>query len=1367
MHKRWRIERAGLVNFWLYDEAEFIFSSGRLILRGANGSGKSVTMQSLVPLVLDGDKRPWRLDPFGSRDRRIEYYLLGDADSGIVERTGYLYLEFYHPDQERHLTIGIGLRARRSTPVSFWGFAITDNRRIGRDLFLYERDFSHGKEAHIPLTRPQLEEAIGTGGWVVTEQSEYKRRVNNLLFGYEDLESYDEPLDLLIQVRSPKLSKDFKPSTIYEILTSALPPLLEDDLRPLAEVLGDMNEIGDRLAELSVHRQEAERLSRAYAQYNEYQLFAASQVLRQSWQERQEKREEEAAKRGEIETLTREQKQHQEKVAEAQQRLLKIRAEYETLSASEVLDKERELERLSAEAKETDRALELARGRLQRWQQNLTAAKETSARYRPELEKNEGQQRRLLNEMEKLAGESELLTHAAYHSYWETAIPGAGEFWPSWRKDLKEREAALEHAHRLARAESALKREVENAERDLSAARELRDRREAALRAGEEAAERARARLQEEIFTWKKELKYFILPDQVLHEVLSRLARYDELPYSDVQAPVADAYQEAALALHRARVEKEHERRQHLAAKEEFLRQYREWQARKEPEPPRSETREASRRRRRAAGEQGAPLYAACEFRPDLPEETRAALEAALQQAGLLDAWITGNGLALASDEEEVWIEPRPQLLAYTLADYLIPTPPEGSGLTAEAIDAVLRTIRVGQGREHCVEGCIGEDGTFRLGCLFGQVAPKPRAEYIGKESRRRTRQAEMERLQGLIEAEDRAIRACDAELDKFEQEEAALTAEFKAFPSGQDLQNSFRELERLRSAFESARSDEERKFEQHQALLKKWATARAELHQFMAGWALPRTEAALEQALRALRTYDHHLSDLRRLWEGWRNLQETLAEARRRQLEAEEQLVQEQEQVAALLEKQQAVQTRIKTLEELLRELGAYDLHARLHQLKEEEEQLGQSLQRENKLLNQIEIKLAVCQKELQGLAAARAEAEAVFRERFKAWQLEWGRRLLPEWANIRLDPGDETAAEKICREISRRYRHYESSGRDQMANRLYQEFHGVRQTLHPYVPELQEDPANGRLLVVFLRDRQNPISPGMLLAELKRAEEEQRLLLSEKDRELYEEVLIHSVGRAIKQKIARAEHWVSEMNRLMQARETSSGLKLSLRWEPRAAQSEDELDTAELVRLLRTDPHLLREDQLDRMVRHFCARIKKAQEEAEAGETLRDWVARLLDYRQWFRFTLYYEKGEQPRRELTDARFNVLSGGEKAMAMYIPLFAAVYSRYSDASPAAPHLISLDEAFAGVDEENLRDMFDLLTQMDLDYIMTSQHLWGCYDTVPAVSIYELYRPKDAPYVSLIRYIWNGRQRTLAQDEPAMAEAAATSQTES
>lgn len=264
----------------------------------------------------------------------------------------------------------------------------------------------------------------------------------------------------------------------------------------------------------------------------------------------------------------------------------------------------------------------------------------------------------------------------------------------------------------------------------------------------------------------------------------------------------------------------------------------------------------------------------------------------------------------------------------------------------------------------------------------------------------------------------------------------------------------------------------------------------------------------------------------------------------------------------------------------------------------------------------------------------------------------------------------------------------------------------------------------------------------------------EEQRVLISEKDRELYEQILIHSVGRAIRDKINRAERWVKEMNRFMSLRNTSSGMMLSLEWKPRPARGERELDTERLVRLLRKSPSTLLEEEMEDMIEHFRSRIRMAKEESESRDTLRGLIREFLDYRTWFSFTLYYRKGGMAaRKELTDSQFNVLSGGEKAMAMYIPLFAATDSRFNDSRPGAPRLISLDEAFAGVDEENMRDMFELLTDMKFDYMMTSQQLWGCYDTVPALSIYQIFRPNDVDFVTVIPYYWNGHTKRIVNGD--------------
>src|SRR5699024_7870869 len=133
------------------------------------------------------------------------------------------------------------------------------------------------------------------------------------------------------------------------------------------------------------------------------------------------------------------------------------------------------------------------------------------------------------------------------------------------------------------------------------------------------------------------------------------------------------------------------------------------------------------------------------------------------------------------------------------------------------------------------------------------------------------------------------------------------------------------------------------------------------------------------------------------------------------------------------------------------------------------------------------------------------------------------------------------------------------------------------------------------------------------------------------------------------------------------------------------------------------------------------------------------------VLYYRKWFEFKLNYVKTGQARRELTNNAFYHFSGGEKAMAMYVPLFSAVNARYQGGRKVCPRIISLDEAFAGVDEQNIRDMFRLLNELDLGYIINSQILWGDYDTVPSLSISELYRPDNANFVSVLRYHWDGK----------------------
>jgi hypothetical protein len=52
-----------------------------------------------------------------------------------------------------------------------------------------------------------------------------------------------------------------------------------------------------------------------------------------------------------------------------------------------------------------------------------------------------------------------------------------------------------------------------------------------------------------------------------------------------------------------------------------------------------------------------------------------------------------------------------------------------------------------------------------------------------------------------------------------------------------------------------------------------------------------------------------------------------------------------------------------------------------------------------------------------------------------------------------------------------------------------------------------------------------------------------------------------------------------------------------------------------------------------------------------------------------------------------------------------------------------------------------------VLTQFDLDVVMTSENEWGCYPTVPGLGIYHLTAVPGIDAVAATHWIWNGTER--------------------
>ena len=264
---------------------------------------------------------------------------------------------------------------------------------------------------------------------------------------------------------------------------------------------------------------------------------------------------------------------------------------------------------------------------------------------------------------------------------------------------------------------------------------------------------------------------------------------------------------------------------------------------------------------------------------------------------------------------------------------------------------------------------------------------------------------------------------------------------------------------------------------------------------------------------------------------------------------------------------------------------------------------------------------------------------------------------------------------------------------------------------------------------------------------------------LLKHDEEELFKHFILESVGNILRSRIQQGMKWVESMNQLLKDQENSSGLNLSIRWKPVTKASENELGTLRLVELLQKPVEILSESDKKDIAQHFQEKVKMAQEQVrdneEGDSILFQAITKVLDYRDWFEFELKFKKGNEGNvwQVLSDRKFNQFSGGEKATAMYLPLFIAVYSRYSDAEDFCPKVITLDEAFAGIDEKNIAELFKACEQLGFNYVMNSQALFGAYSTVSSLSIYELLRPQNTNIVTPIKYQWDGYKKVLVIEE--------------
>jgi len=1349
--ERWQPIRGGLLNIFRFDYEEFRYEQGRLLLRGNNGTGKSRILALQLPFLLDGEIAPHRMEPDGDPAKRMEWNLLLDKHA---DRLGYTWIEFGRRESDgttHYLTLGCGLHAVEGRGIHARWFFIT-SQRIGRDLFLAT---STGQ----PLGKSRLEEELAGAGELYLTAEVYRRAVDRALFKLGD--RYGDLLDLLVQLRQPQLSRKLDEQRLSEALSQALPPLSERVISDVADAFRSLESERDQLTDLETAVAAVGDFLRDYRRYAQIAGRRRAEGVRKAHSEYEDIMRQ--LRKAEADAT-----EAQASLAVANERLAQLEIDQAAANAAvealltspemrnaDDLASARQLETQNADAadeakQDLDRALE-------------TRSQADSERNQAIVRSDDAKRASICTyESVRAAAREVGLDSILDSAIGPSRVSGSAE--AGWidsaesvlREAVQQKRNAVAHLRTL---DELVERRRHDFERAVDVHSQCSAQSQQAVenqRSVQRTLESAMHEALKVYRDWASQLTE--LPPRDADEVAHDLSHW--LETGEGPAPLSravEAWASAASAIVTRGLADANQRR--LGAQEPLtaLRiELDRLSAGYETPPPTPYTRSVETRSTRT----GAPLWSICDFSPELDDRARAGIEAAMEAAGLLDAWITPEGRLLAADDHDTQLVAETSLLPPEdahLGTVLVPDletgNPQSAGISEATLSAVLRHVGFSaSGGEIRVD----VTGQWQLGPLRGAWS-KAAAQFIGKPAREADRRRRLTDVASAIADAESIIRAIDLEivqlngrLKTIELQRLQAPDENAIREALSDVQAAARQVSQLRDQLvEAETAMQDRRSDFNTATGERNRDAR---DLGIVEW-VDKT-SAFDEALTRLR------ETLPTLWPGLRSrltIDGQTGVAERRAADAAMEEDRRRRLFADASQRLGAARGRCSALESTIGAKAA-EIEAQLQRAKAEAsaihdswKQVSESRRLAGEKRAAADVGITGCQSRLRDVASHRDEMVARL-TRFVDVGLS---AVAMDDGNVVTDASSwsMTRAVELARRMEALFENIVSD--DPAWERNQKEIHKHLEELkeallaHHYAPDVTfED----NLIVVTVPFQGHSCDMPQLEQALSAEIAQRQLILNAREREVLERHLIGEVATQLHDLLHGAERLVDEMNDELTARPTSTGMRLRFLWQP---MPEGPVGLVEARRRLMGAEGTWSPAERA-AVADFLQQQIQATRTADQTRTWQEHLAVALDYRRWHQFGVEREQDGQWKR-LTKRTYGTGSGGEKAIALTIPQFAAAAAHYRTADPLAPRLILLDEAFVGVDPNMRSKCLDLLCAFDLDVVMTSEHEWGCYKTVPGLAIYQLATRPGIDAVGITRWVWNGRSRI--QDKTALPNA--------
>ncbi|GCD19278.1 hypothetical protein CTKZ_08400 [Cellulomonas algicola] len=1328
--RRWHLTGAGVDNVWDFGPMTLSAPSGRILLRGPNGTGKTTLLEALMTYLYDLDANQLR----AGRNRTTTLSLLMGgtrADRKGKKQYGYAWLTFTSPGAEQTLSFGVRMQySEKSSPaVVVYPFVVPGVPGRGHDL---ELTTSAGEALGLDTFREAVQRLGGTV-WDRNEHDSYVAHLGNTVLDGASVEQVKAMTARLRIVRNPALLANTNHREAADALRAALPTVASQVIADTASALDaskatrEAYELEQRNADDLVRFSDtwANRMSTVAAERARLARTAVSDLKRATRSLAEAKTKDKSA-RDAVEAAQREITNLEEHIAEDE-------ARHSVLIASEAY---KDSERIAGLAIQADSARRLAGAA-------LTAARSAISTVNK-------QAARLIRQSNSAAAE---LTHAVASA--QNADPHAaganvtvglttapiGDVGDATLDHISDvildadpktlREAADDWARRANQAEV-------DAERASLALTDFEDVETADATAG--AAERDAAQLAAQADDAARHLSQAVKDTQAAQTALAANLREWAQDNVDLIAPHAEqagwgtqdvdeltsmepsaAHQQVAAWLTysqtraatlaaglRARASGEDDARQRaLDDADERDRQAQEFEDGKLTDLPRPAWADAR--------PQDELLGAALTWAPDIimSSDERDAVEWALGSAGVLGAHLIPDGAQAGSwtvrtDQPPV----HPNLAAVLGVD---PNHPQ-----AATAAAVLE--RIGFDDLDTAGLVITRDGHFRSGPMVAAApSPVPTAQFVGAHARRtaalaRAAELRAEALHLRAQAATHASNARDLtgkarQVERRIEQAPTLTA-LVAAEARRAASASAHSALSARAHSRSLEAEQLR--EAATGALRLWV-GRTEA----AG--LPASKPALvalrvsgESTARALRaagqpiprlldTFTDLLTEAADAQERRREAVELIDEARTTHGEAHTCAIRHEQARSQIGIAADAARQEVQRLEQELRSLATKLTGARTTKA-ERDVQAGSA----TALLAAAEAKVTEAEPAVQKTMADVRAALAV---------AGVARAVLPT-TRAGTDVDDDTLLAAL---------ETATQDRPQTSGVVLRNARDVARAALQGTWQIDNSEDHGVETYVVTFDS-HPYTPHQAATLAMQRRERAQRAVNEQEREALETFVLGTLPKAISVAWTTMRDWVNDVNKMMARTTASSGVGVQIRVD---IKDHDVLGDAvwTVYQLACRKSVHERTDQESETLRDALDQLIRSND----GATLEEQVLNAVDVRSWVSVHYVITRNNQEPTRWSN-RIGV-STGEARLITLAPMVAAAAAAYDKLGPAAARVLVLDEVPAEVDPHGRGGLARYIAELDLDLVCTSFGWDGAPGATDGVDAWDLERASDGTVI--------------------------------